>query len=62
MSCWVMPAEMNVSESLRVLEKAAEADSVALTTAAWLKEGKILAQASHVTDRFEHTFVFQQAE
>lgn len=28
-----MPAEMNVSESFGVLEKAAEADSTALTTA-----------------------------
>lgn len=34
MSCWVMPAEMNVSESFRVLQKAAEANSVALTAAA----------------------------
>lgn len=29
-----MPAEMNVSESFMVLEKAAEANAVALTTAA----------------------------
>lgn len=34
MSCWVMPAEMNVSESFVVLEKVAKANAVALTTAA----------------------------
>lgn len=32
MSCFVMPAEMNVSESFGVLDKAAEANSAALTT------------------------------
>ena len=62
MSCWAMPAEMNVSESFRVLEKAAEEDSMALTAADWPKESEILVKASPVMDNFEHPFVFQQAQ